>query len=210
VSGLKAADIRAAVAAVLEREELPQIVQLGHPVLRQAAVPYDGQIEDAELHALLELMRRTMHAAPGVGLAAPQIGIPLRLVVMEDPATVGPEIAGARERQPLPYFAAINPHVRTIGEHTASFFEGCLSFTGYQAVVERHRVVELEYLRADGTVGTEEFTGWPARIVQHEADHLDGVVYIDKAVTRSLCTSAEYSNRWAQPTIERARQELRF
>ncbi|HEX2248494.1 MAG TPA: peptide deformylase [Arthrobacter sp.] len=210
VSGLTAADIRAAVAAVLEREQLPQIVQLGHPVLRQAAVPYDGQLGDAELRALLELMRRTMHAAPGVGLAAPQIGIPVRLAVMEDPATVGPEVADARERQPLPYFAAINPQVRAIGEHTASFFEGCLSFAGYQAVVERHRKVELQYLRPDGTAMTEEFTGWPARIVQHETDHLDGVVYIDKAIPRSLCTNAEYSSRWAQPTIERARRELRF
>ncbi|MFD1214792.1 peptide deformylase [Arthrobacter sp. GCM10027362] len=200
--------IRNLVLPLLEAGGTAPILQLGHPVLRRPAEPFDGQLDDAELAALLELMRRTMHAAPGVGLAAPQIGVPLRIAVLEDGFAADPEVAAVRERTPLPYFAVINPRYAPIGTETASFYEGCLSFAGFQGVVERHRTVRLDYRRADGSPATGQFTGWPARIVQHETDHLDGTLYLDKVLTRSLAGDAEYREYWAQPEIGRARAEL--
>lgn len=186
------------------------IVQLGHPVLRRRAVEFDGQLDDAELAALLELMRRTMHEAPGVGLAAPQLGIPLRIAVLEDRFAGNPAVATVRERSPLPYFAVINPRYTGVGPETALFYEGCLSFAGFQGVVERHRTVRLDFLRPDGSTASEEFTGWPARIVQHETDHLNGTLYVDKVLTRSLAGDAEYQDRWSQPDIGPAREGLGF
>lgn len=201
--------IRALVRGVVEQER-PPIVQLGDPVLRNPAEPFDGQLDSSELAELLATMRKAMHDAPGVGLAAPQLGIPLRIAVIEDVIPQPEDIAQVRERPPLPYFAVINPAYTAVGDETASFFEGCLSFTGWQAVVERHRTVRLEYRTPEGLDASRDFTGWPARIVQHETDHLNGVVYIDKARTRSLMSSDAYRERWAQPGIDLAQRALNF
>ena len=203
-----AAAIRSLVLPLLEQEEV-SIVQLGHPALRRPAVPFDGQLEPEELAALVELMRRVMHAAPGVGLAAPQIGIPLRLAVLEDSFMPDPESAELRERSPLPFFTILNPRYEPLDDRTASFYEGCLSFEGYQGVVVRHRSVGLDYDDEAGIARRREFHGWPARIVQHETDHLNGIVYVDKVLTRSLCANAEYP-RWAAPGISEARRVLGF
>jgi peptide deformylase len=201
--------IRSAVESVLA-EPLPAIVQVGHPVLRRPAVSYEGQLDETVLDALLTRMRSVMHAAPGVGLAAPQVGIPLRIAVLEDRHEVSPDVAVARQREHLDFLAVVNPTYRPLGSETAAFYEGCLSFSGYQAVVERHRGVELSYQRQDGVRMDVELTGWQARIAQHETDHLDGTIYIDKALSRSLCSNVEYAHRWAQPDITRARAELGF
>lgn len=202
-------EIRLAVQRVLEQEH-PQIVQLGDPVLRTPAAEFDGQLDNVELIELLAAMRKAMHDAPGVGLAAPQLGIPLRIAVIEDVIPQPDEIVLARERSPLPYFAVINPSYTPTSPDKASFFEGCLSFNGWQAVVERHREVQLDYLTPDGVHVTRHLTGWAARIAQHETDHLNGTIYIDKANTRSLVSSTAYSERWAQPGIELAQRSLGF
>ena len=159
-------EIRARVRDVIEQES-PPIIQLGDPVLRTPAAAFDGQLDDSELEDLLATMRKAMHDAPGVGLAAPQLGIPLRIAVIEDVLPQSDEVSQLRERPPLPYFAVLNPAYTAVGRETASFFEGCLSFSGWQAVVERHRSVQLEYLTPEGLRATRQFTGWPARIVQH-------------------------------------------
>ncbi|MFF2841719.1 peptide deformylase [Paenarthrobacter sp. NPDC057981] len=202
--------IRDAVRRLLDSEELPAIVQAGHPVLRQLAAPYDGQLDDVELLALIDRMREAMHAAPGVGLAAPQLGIPLQLAVLEDKYEIDPVSAEVRHREQLDFFAIVNPTYRPLGQETASFYEGCLSVPGYQAVVERHRNVELSYATPSGEPVEEWFSGWQARIVQHETDHLHGVLYLDKAETRSLASNAEHTARWASPDIEEARSALGF
>lgn len=202
-------EIRARVRGVVGQVS-PPIVQLGDPVLRTPADEFDGQLDDSELAELLATMRKAMHDAPGVGLAAPQLGIPLRIAVIEDVIPQADEIAQVRERPPLPYFAVINPAYTPVGRETSSFFEGCLSFNGWQAVVQRYRTVQLEYLTPEGVQATRQFTGWPARIVQHETDHLNGEIYIDKANTRSLVSSAAYSERWSQPGIELAQRSLNF
>ncbi len=202
------AAVRSLVLPMLDMDLVP-IVQLGHPVLRRPALPYEGQLQADELQALIELMRRVMHHAPGVGLAAPQIGIPLRLAVLEDAYAPDPDVAEARERTPLEFFTIINPRYEPEGAQTASFYEGCLSFEGYQGVVERYRSVRLDYEDEHGQARQRTFSGWPARIVQHETDHLNGIVYVDKAFTRSLSSNGEYP-RWAATDIEDARRTLGF
>jgi peptide deformylase len=91
-----------------------------------------------------------------------------------------------------------------------AFYEGCLSVNGLQAVVVRPESVRLDFTAPDGTPKREDFSGWQARIVQHETDHLHGILYLDRAELRSLSNNAEYSARWAQPDISLARQELGF
>lgn len=203
---------REAIAAHVESvlaEDLPPIVAAGHPGLRRPAQDYDGQLDDATLTRLIDTMRRVMHAAPGVGLAAPQIGIPLRVAVLEDAGVVDPEVAAARSRTPLPFTVLINPRYTVVGDRVNAFYEGCLSVPGYQAVVERPHCIEATYTRPDGGSVTAAFAGWPARIVQHETDHLDGTLYLDRAILRSLTADGEH-HRWAHPTVDGARRGLGF
>ncbi len=199
-----------AVAAVLNGADLPAIVQAGHPVLRAQALPFTGQLSKAELSGLIGFMTESMRAAPGVGLAAPQIGIPLQLAVLEDMFEVSAENAAAREREPLELFAILNPRYAPVGTATAAHYEGCLSMSGWQAVVDRPSTVELTYDDEHGTACKRRFSGWQARIVQHETDHLGGTLYIDKAFTRSLASTAAYTEHWAHPGIEAARNGLGF
>jgi peptide deformylase len=205
-----AARIRETVQEILAVGTLPPIVQAGHPVLRQQAAPYDGQLESGELVALLALMREVMHDAPGVGLAAPQLGIPLQLAVLEDQYDVDAETSAVRARSPLDFFAVINPAYRAVGSIEAAFYEGCLSLQGLQAVVVRPESVLLDYTDPAGVTVQQEFSGWQARIVQHETDHLQGILYIDRAELRSLSNNVEYAARWAHPDIGPARQGLGF
>ncbi|MEU1594752.1 peptide deformylase [Streptomyces sp. NPDC005708] len=186
------------------------IVAAGHPVLRRGAEPFHGQLPPALLARFIEALRETMHAAPGVGLAAPQVGVPLRIAVVEDPAPVPEEVRLARGRVPQPFRVLVNPSYEAVGTGRAAFFEGCLSIPGWQAVVARHARVRLRALDEHGAAVDEEFSGWPARIVQHETDHLDGTLYLDRAEPRSLSSNEAVAARWAQPTPERAAAELGF
>lgn len=202
--------VRAAVAAVLGSDALPAIVQAGHPVLRAQAVPFTGQFPADQLARLIEAMRETMHAAPGVGLAAPQIGIPLQLAVLEDLYDIPEENVEARNRRPLDFLAILNPRYTPVGSETASHYEGCLSMCGWQAVVDRAAAIDLAYDDEHGLPVVRRLSGWQARIAQHETDHLSGTLYLDRAHTRSLASSEEYAAHWARPDIAEARQVLHF
>jgi peptide deformylase len=187
------------------------IVQLGDPVLRQSAAVWDGVSPGPEeLRELVRLMVDTMHTAPGVGVAAPQVGVPLRLVVLEDRWPVGEEIAEAREREPLDLIVALDPSYEAIGERSAAHYEGCLSMQGYTAVVERPADIVARYTTLEGERVETELHGWQARIFQHETDHVNGTLYIDKALPRSLSTPENYARFWADPTPDAARAELGF
>ncbi|MEV5611185.1 peptide deformylase [Streptomyces sp. NPDC052225] len=200
------------VESLLARELPLPIVAAGDPVLRRPAEPVDGQLSDELLGRLVEAMRVTMHKAPGVGLAAPQIGVPLRLAVIEDAATVSEEVRAARGRVPQPFRVLVNPSYEDAGGRHVAFYEGCLSVPGYQAVVARHERVRLRALDERGRAVDEVVSGWPARIVQHETDHLNGTLYLDRAELRSLShtLTQEAVERWAQPTPELAARELGF
>lgn len=173
---------------------LAPIVQAGAPVLRARAeeVPAE-KIPTPELQELVKTMIATMRAAPGVGLAAPQIGVPWRVIVLEDRAEVVNELTaadrGERERAPFATRVFINPVLRLVGDEHPIFFEGCLSVKGYVGLVERSREVEVTGLDEHGVAQTWRVKGWPARILQHEVDHLEGTLYIDRMKTRSFITA---------------------
>src|SRR5215467_8263838 len=121
-----------------------KIVQAGEPVLRrQARVLTGKEILAPETRQLIEWMKETMYEAPGVGLAAPQVGLPLQLAVIEDRADylkeVPAEVLAARERRPVPFLALINPRIVWRSEKQVEFFEGCLSLAGFSALVKRSR-----------------------------------------------------------------------
>ncbi|WP_028807599.1 peptide deformylase [Streptomyces canus] len=186
------------------------IVAAGEPVLRGGTERYDGQLDPALLSRFVEALRLTMHAAPGVGLAAPQVGVPLRIAVVEDPAPVPEEVRLARGRVPQPFRVLVNPSYEPVGTERVAFFEGCLSVPGWQAVVARPAEVRLTCEDENGRAVDEVFGGWPARIVQHETDHLDGVLYLDRAELRSLSSNQTVAERWTQPTPELAAASLGF
>lgn len=205
--------IREQVARVLrdagrDPSGIVPIVQAGHPALRMCSVRLDGQLDHAALAELVAVMHRTMTAAPGVGLAAPQIGLPIALAVLADPGVDDSEIATVRERPSLPFRVLVNPQYQEVSETTdtpstrpqrVGFYEGCLSVTGYQAVVVRPRRIRLIGQDEHGASLDEVLHGWPARIVQHETDHLNGTLYLDRAIIRSLSTVDEIGAHWASP-----------
>jgi peptide deformylase len=177
-----------------------KIVQAGDPVLRMAARPLTPeQVRSREIQELIDWMRETMYDAPGVGLAAPQVGLPVQLAVMEDRAdllrAMDPQKLAERRRRPVPFQVLINPVVRASGEQ-AEFFEGCLSFSGYSALVARPLEVEVDCLDHRGEAVSFRMDGWPARIVQHETDHLRGVLYVDRMRTQSLTTMDNLTRYW--------------
>lgn len=192
---------------------LPPIVQAGTPVLRARAqeVPVE-RIATPELQQLFSTMIATMRAAPGVGLAAPQIGVPLRVIVLEDRPellkALKPEELAERERAPFDTRVLVNPVLRHVGDEHAMFFEGCLSVKGYVGLVERSREVEVTGLDEHGVAQTWRVKGWPARILQHEVDHLDGALYIDRMKTRSFATADEAKARYAGKPIAEVRALL--
>lgn len=186
------------------------ITTCGDPVLRRRCEPYDGSLPGDVFAALVTAMRQSMLAAPGVGLAAPQIGLGIQLAVIEDTASVSAELASARRRVPVPFRVLVNPSYSPVGDPVAAFYEGCLSVPGYQAVVERPETLWLRGWNADGRPIDELVTGWPARIVAHETDHLAGRLYLDVALMRSLSSNQHYLAHWAGPTPQAARVALGF
>jgi peptide deformylase len=197
------------------------IVECGDPILRRPAEPVrPSDLGTSELRLLIAQMQATMHAAPGVGLAAPQVGVPIQLAVLQDGAERWGQLTEdermARERIDLPFTVLINPTLRPVdgsgadGSGTASFYEGCLSVPGLTGVVTRHRAVHVEALDEHGQPVERVFSGWPARIVQHEVDHLGGLLYLDRVETRSLSTTGNYAQLWAGQPLENAAAVLGF
>jgi peptide deformylase len=189
------------------------IVQAGDPVLRRPARALrPNEIRSREIRDLIEQMKETMYAAPGVGLAAPQIGQGIQLAVIEDRPEYTREWTPAqladRERKPVPFHVIINPRITLIGEERMEFFEGCLSLTDLMALVPRARRVRVESLNEKGEPQVIEASGWYARILQHEIDHLGGAMYIDHMYSRTLMTVENYTAHWREKTIVKLKEEL--
>ena len=150
-------------------------------------------------------MRETMHDAPGVGLAAPQIGFALQIVVIEDQPEfiqkLSAEQVAERERRPVPFHVLINPKLTLPGSDVIEFFEGCLSLAGFTAVVPRAKQVRVECLNERAEPVMIEAGGWYARILQHEIDHLHGALYIDRMNSRSFCTQENYARYWKDRSV---------
>jgi len=185
------------------------IVQTGAVVLRRPSRPVDPRaIGSAELGAVIAALQAGLTEVPGVGLAAPQLGIPLRVVLIQDPpqylTRVPEERLAELERSPVEPYVLINPEIERIGDERRTFFEGCLSVDGYCALVERSRTVRVRWLDPDGGRHQEVRHGWHARILQHEVDHLDGILYVDRMFTRSFMTTANYAE-WVHQPVEAVR-----
>jgi peptide deformylase len=189
------------------------IVQAGHPVLRTRAKALElEEIRSKRIQQLIEEMRETMREAPGVGLAAPQIGESLQLAVIEDQADYQRNVSAERlallDRRPVPFHVLINPKLTLRDDGPARFFEGCLSVSGVMGVVPRSRSVHVEALNERGVPVSIDARGWYARILQHEIDHLAGVLCIDRMFTRTLMTQDNYAQFWGNQSIEQIWQEL--
>lgn len=178
-----------------------KIVQAGEPVLRHTARPLTAQeIESEEIQNLILWMQETMYEAPGVGLAAPQVGLPIQLAVIEDKPEywkgATQEYLAARERAAVPFQVLINPRIVERSDEQVEFYEGCLSVAGFSALVKRSRAIAVEYLDERGEAQRIEARGWYARILQHEIDHLLGGLYIDRMDTRTFTNAENFQRYW--------------
>ncbi|KAL5758204.1 hypothetical protein ACOSP7_020815 [Xanthoceras sorbifolium] len=148
------------------------------------------EIGSDKIKKTVDDMVKVMRLAPGVGLAAPQIGVPLRIIVLEDTKEYiryqTKEEIKAQDRHPFDLLVILNQKLKKKSNRTALFFEGCLSVDGYIAVVERNLDVEVTSFDCNGQPTKVDAKGWQARILQHECDHLDGTLYVDKMVSKTF------------------------
>jgi len=152
-----------------------KVARIGHPVVRAAASPVPaGDFSSAGFQRLVDEMVVTMHEYEGVGLAAPQVHVSLRVAVIEVPAS------DERSQAAVPLTVLVNPVVTPLGDGRVPGWEGCLSIPGLRGIVPRFERVRLEALDRDGRPYTAEASGFFARVIQHECDHLDGKVYLDR------------------------------
>jgi peptide deformylase len=190
------------------------IVHAGEPVLRQPTRALSlEEIRSNEIQKVIEHMRETMRGAPGVGLAAPQIGLALQMAVIEDRKEYHKDVSTdqltLRERRPVTFHVLINPRIQKAEDgQTVEFFEGCLSLPGFFALVPRSRSVRVECLDHRGKSKTIEASGWYARILQHEIDHLHGNLYIDRMHSRTFSSTQNWEKFWKGKPIAQVRSEL--
>lgn len=157
-----------------------KVAQLGHPILREVAREVSpAEIATDAFQRFCDDLLETMHDQDGAGLAAPQVHESIRVAVLTLSDTRGPE-----------FF--INPVITPIGDETARTWEGCLSVEGMRGLVERPAHIQVKALDRDGSEKAFELRGFPAVVVQHECDHLDGVLYVDKVVPRTLMFLSEF------------------
>jgi peptide deformylase len=164
-----------------------KVARIGHPVLRQVSRAIEPEeLASAGFHRLCEDLLETLDEYDGAGLAAPQVHVPVRLVVLTLTDDRGPE-----------FF--VNPQITVLPDAgVRRTWEGCLSVEGFRGLVERPDHVRVTALDRDGTEKVLEIQGFGAVVLQHECDHLDGVLYVDKIVPRSLVAVSEY-RRWGPP-----------
>jgi len=192
-----------------------QIIQAGEEMLRVPARDLSREeILSAKTGELVEHMKETLRCAPGVGLAAPQVGVSLQLAVIEDREEYHKKLTAEqlaeRQRQPVPFHVIINPRIISSGETDVEFFEGCLSVSGYSAVVPRARTVTVEYLNELAETKTVDAAGWYARILQHEIDHLRGTLYVDRMKSRTLTTLDNLERVWKNVPVSELQARLKL
>ena len=165
---------------------LRQIAQLGQPVLREPVVKIE-EPKDPAVQDLIEDMLVTVADANGVGLAATQVYESVALFLIASRPT--PRYPGAPEAEPT---ALLNPEILWASEEMEVGWEGCLSIPGMRGLVPRHRQIRVRYLTRHGELREEEYEGFLARVFQHEYDHINGLVYLDRTDSRNLVTEKEY------------------
>ena len=165
--------------AIVRAMAILKIARMGHPVLKQVAAPV-GDPKSAEIGRLIENMIDTLADAAGAGLAAPQVHVPLRLVMFHVPAARACEEDGEAADEAAggcPFTVLINPEIEVLSEDISESAEACLSLPGLAGMVPRYRHIRYRGLDHRGDIVEREATGFHARVVQHECDHLDGILY---------------------------------
>lgn len=173
--------------------ESVQIAQLGNPILRRQAHLVDN-VRDERLQQLIDTLLITASASNGVGIAAPQISESYRLFIVASRPNA--RYPNAPLMEPT---AMINPHIITHSTDIVKGWEGCLSVPGIRGLVPRFQAIEVEYTTRDGQLHRQELTDFVARIFQHEYDHLDGIIFLDRVEsTQDLMSEQEYQQRIVQ------------
>lgn len=180
---------------------LLKLYQAGQPILRKPAKRISKQqLSSPHVQAVIEFMIATLRDAPGVGLAAPQVGESLQIIIVEDKRsyheTVPGKLLKEQGRKPVGLKVLINPVLEIIDAETALYFEGCLSVDGYVGVAARHRAVKVTAWDRDGKDVSYIARGWQARILQHEIDHLSGKLYIDEMLPHSFNSNKNFTMLW--------------
>lgn len=167
-----------------------QIAQLGNPILRQQAQLVDD-VQDQRVQELIDALIVTAKASSGVGIAAPQVSKSERLFIVA--SRPNPRYPHAPLMEPT---AMINPQIIAHSTEIVKGWEGCLSIPGIRGLVPRYQAIEVEYTTRNGKVNRQELTDFVARIFQHEYDHLDGIVFLDRVEsTQEMMTEQEYQQR---------------
>lgn len=168
----------------IPRPPYNHVCQVGDPVLRTKAEEVEiNKIRDTDVQNVITKLLQVMKTYQAVGISAPQIGVPLRIAVFEFPQKYlkffPPEVQRSQEMVAFPRKVFINPEMQVVNPHKVLFPEACESVRGYSALVARYHEVELTGFNENGERHTWAVKGWPARIIQHEQDHLDGKMYTD-------------------------------
>ncbi len=177
--------------------ELLGIIELGHPILRQIAQPILN-VQDQEVQTLIDDLLLTVKQSNGVGIAAPQVARSSQLMIVA--SRPNPRYPTAPEMEPT---AILNPRILSHSTETITGWEGCLSIPGIRGKVPRYQAVEIEYTDRAGKLQKMEMTDFVARIFQHEFDHFNGVMFLDRVETiQALVTEKEYQRQLAALTKE--------
>jgi peptide deformylase len=167
--------------------EIKEITQLGAKVLRLIAQPV-ADVHNPEILELIAAMKATLASTQGVGLAAPQIGASRRIVIVASRPT--PRYPRAPLMEPT---VMINPRFKPVSDATEKDWEGCLSIPGIRALVPRYKSIRIEYTDEQGVLIVAQFDDFIARVYQHESDHLDGLVFLDRVDSnRDIFSESEY------------------
>jgi peptide deformylase len=171
-----------------------KVARIGNPIVRAAARDLTpAEIASPEVQKLIDDMVETMHEYDGVGVAAPQVHVGLRLAVLEVPPS-------GRSPEGVPLKVLVNPRWEPIGAEVARGFEGCLSVPDLRGIVPRASAVRLNALDRHGKPWSVEARGFFARVIQHECDHLEGRVYLDRMEgLRSLSFLGEFERYVLEP-----------
>jgi peptide deformylase len=178
--------------------ELLPVIQLGNQVLRQKASLIEN-IHDEQIQKLIDDLMATVAQANGVGIAAPQVAESKRLFIVA--SRPNPRYPNAPEMEPT---AMINPKILGYSTEVVKGWEGCLSIPGIRGLVPRYEAIEVEYFDRNGKLQKQEFTDFVARIFQHEHDHLDGIVFLDRMEsTLDIITEQEYQKQVQANTLQK-------
>ena len=180
-----------------------KIARMGHPVLLQRAEPVSDP-KDERIQRLIDDMIETMHDANGAGLAAPQVHVPLRVVVFQAPPERAEGRAGEDEAfdEAAPLTVLINPEIEVLSDTESAGWEGCLSVPGLRGVVSRPDHIRYTGLGRDGETVERVARGFHARVVQHECDHLDGILYPQRMSDHSKLIFESEVRHWMRPVAE--------